>query len=78
LRLTVRLSSLLELAYGYAKRAHELIAVIERLLEPGDLVESVVLTRGLTETVGAGHLCLRHRGRDGGDGTGDLGSRMVL
>jgi hypothetical protein len=49
------LFSIMELAYSYAKRAHELIAVIERLLESGDLVASVVLARGLTETVGAGH-----------------------
>jgi hypothetical protein len=50
------LFSIMELAYSYAKRAHELIAVIERLLESGDLVASVVLARWLTETVGAGHL----------------------
>jgi hypothetical protein len=31
------LFSIMELAYSYAKRAHELIAAIERLLESGDL-----------------------------------------
>jgi hypothetical protein len=50
------LFSVMELAYSFAKRAHELITVIERLLASRDLVASVVLARALTETVGAGHL----------------------
>jgi hypothetical protein len=50
------LISMMELAYSYAKRADELVVVIECLLKSAELVSGVVLARALTETAAAGTL----------------------
>jgi hypothetical protein len=52
------LFSMMELAYSYPKRAHEIANVIRLLLERSHIVPAVIMARALTETVAAGTLYL--------------------